>query len=80
MGRTKGQIKAIKKKYGVDQIWSWSKFNLYQSDKYSFYLRYIARVMEDRANSIYGVAGTHGHQIMEDLFGQKNYLMANLNV
>lgn len=56
------------KKYGVDRIWSWSRFNTYHTSPYEYYLKYIKHAPEDRQDCIYVVTGGMAHDIMEKLY------------
>lgn len=50
MGRkTKEELKEITKKYNVNRLWSWSKFNTYHNSPYEYYLKYIIKKPEDRS-------------------------------
>ncbi|HBF8685581.1 TPA: PD-(D/E)XK nuclease family protein [Clostridioides difficile] len=60
----------IKEKYQVKNIYSWSRYNLYKIDPYSYLLKYILNKKETRQN-IYGVSGGHCHSIIEDLYNGK---------
>ena len=69
MGRkSKEELEEIKKKYGVDHLWSWSKFNTYHNSPYEYYLKYIKHIPEDRQDCIYTTTGGMAHTIMEDLY------------
>ena len=47
MGRkTKEELKEITKKYDVNRLWSWSKFNTYHNSPYEYYLKYIIKKPE----------------------------------
>ena len=72
MGRkSKEELEEIKKKYNVDLLWSWSKFNTYHNSPYEYYLKYIKHVPEDRQDCIYTTTGGMAHTIMEDLYTGK---------
>ena len=62
------QLQAIMKKEGVDRIWSWSKINCFHTSHYEYYLRYIKKAKEDRANSIYVTTGGLAHDILEKFY------------
>lgn len=69
--KTGKEIEEIKKKYGVDRIWSWSRFNSYHNSQYEYFLKYILRTPEDRQDCIYTVTGGMAHDIMEKLYLNK---------
>lgn len=59
------QLEQIKKEMNVHDIYSFSKVNLYKTDPYSYFLKYILRVPEDKADSIYSYCGTLVHDLTE---------------
>ena len=65
---TSEQLQALMKKEGVDKIWSWSKINCFHPSPYEYYLKYIKKAKEDRANSIYVTTGGIAHDILEKLY------------
>ena len=50
----KSELEKIKNEYGVDNLWSWSKLNLWHTSKYEWFLNYILREPTDRNDCIYG--------------------------
>ena len=69
MARLTGeQLEALMKKEGVDRIWSWSKINCFHTSPYEYYLRYILKAKEDRADSIYTTTGGIAHDILEKFY------------
>ncbi|WP_206459330.1 PD-(D/E)XK nuclease family protein [Anaerovorax sp. IOR16] len=69
--KTKEELEKIKKKFGVNTLWSWSKYNTYKTDTYEYFLKYILHLKEDRTNGIYAVSGGYTHQIIEDFYNKK---------
>lgn len=65
---TSEQLQALMKKEGVDKLWSWSKINCFHTSPYEYYLKYIKKAKEDRANSIYVTTGGIAHDILEKLY------------
>ena len=65
--KSKQQLERIKKKYNVDQLWSFSKFNTYRTDKFGFMLKYIRHEKETKT-SIWGVSGGGIHDIIERFY------------
>lgn len=59
------EVKLIANKLGCDEIYSWSKYNQYKGDPYTFFLKYILKIPEDRHDSIYGVFGNAAHDTIE---------------
>lgn len=68
MRLTNEQLEEIKKKYGVDTLWSWSRLEKAITSKNEFYLAYIKRVSEDRTDCVYGTMGGLCHDTLEKLY------------
>ena len=68
---TKNQIDKLKKKYGVDTIYSFSRYNLYKTDRYSYMLRYIKHMPSNVKESIWGKSGTLIHTTLQDFMENK---------
>jgi hypothetical protein len=66
--KSKEELNALCKKFGVDTLWSWSRYHCYKQDKWEYYLKYILHEKEDRTNSIYAVSGGNIHDILEKLY------------
>lgn len=66
--KTKQEIQELCKKYGVDKLFSWSRFNCYRNSQYEYFLRYVKREKEDRENSIYSSSGGFTHDILERFY------------
>lgn len=71
MRKTWEELQIIMKQVGCSRIWSWSKWNCFKNSWYEYYLRYIAKVDEDRANSIYVTTGGLSHNILESFYDGK---------
>ncbi|HEY8889820.1 MAG TPA: PD-(D/E)XK nuclease family protein [Clostridium sp.] len=69
--KTGEQLEAIKKKFNVSKLWSWSRYNNYKNSSYEYYLKYIAKIKEDRDDGIYGVSGNGCHTILENFYSKK---------
>ncbi|BAE47758.1 PD-(D/E)XK nuclease family protein (plasmid) [Clostridium botulinum] len=67
MRKTKEQLNQIKEKYGIDELWSWSKYHSYKTDPYGWYLKYLKHEKETK-QSIYGVEGGVCHDIIEQFY------------
>lgn len=65
---TSEQLQALMKKENADRIWSWSKINCFHTSPYEYYLKYIKKAKEDRANSIYVTTGGLAHNILEKFY------------
>lgn len=66
--KTKEELNAICKKYNVPFMWSWSRYNAYKIDHYSYFLKYVKNIKEDRRDSIYAVSGGYCHDIIEKYY------------
>ena len=52
MRKTFEELNDLCKKFGTDILWSCSRVNCTHNSLYEYYLKYIAREKEDRADSI----------------------------
>jgi hypothetical protein len=68
MRKTYEEIDALKKKLGVDTLWSWSRYHTRENDPYSYLLRYIRHIKPDRFDGRYGASGGCAHEILEHLY------------
>lgn len=68
MRKTNEELEQIKKDLGVSKLWSWSRVNSYMTDPYSYMLKYILKIPEDRNDSIYGISGNMCHSILEEFY------------
>lgn len=66
--KTNAELNQICKKLMVDKLWSWSRYNSYKTDPYSYFLKYVKGVNEDRRDSIYCVSGGYCHDILEKYY------------
>jgi len=66
--KTSEELELIKDKYNIDALWSWSRYSKYDTSKYEYFLKYILKINEDRADSIYTFLGTLAHEILEKLY------------
>lgn len=62
------EIGALCKEKGVDRLWSFSRYNLFQTDRYSYFLKYIKNVKEDRDDDLYGKVGGLVHDLIESAY------------
>lgn len=65
---TSEQLQELMKKEGADRLWSWSKINCFHTSPYEYYLKYIKKAKEDRADSIYVTTGGLAHNILEKFY------------
>ena len=71
MRKTRQELQRIMEDAGVKRLWSWSRINCFKNSWYEYYLKYIAKAEEDRANSIYTTTGGIVHSILEDFYTGK---------
>ena len=71
MRLTNEQLQKVKDKYGVDELYSWSKVNTFMTSPYEFYLKYVLHKKEDIDNCAYAPLGSCVHQVIEDYYGKK---------
>lgn len=69
--KTSKELTEICNKFGVDTLWSWSRYHCYKQDRWEYFLKYILHKKEDRTNSIYCVSGGNVHDIIEQLYTGK---------
>jgi hypothetical protein len=65
------QLEQIKKDMNVHDIYSFSKVNSFKTDPYGYFLHYILRMPEDKADSIYSYCGTLVHDLTEQFQADK---------
>lgn len=68
---SKAQLDSLKKKHNVETIWSWSRFKVAKTDKYTYLLKYILHTPPERFNGIYGVSGANAHDIIQNFYDGK---------
>ena len=72
MGRlSKKQMDKLKEQYGVDVIYSFSRYNAYLTDPYGYYLNYVRHIPQRESESIYSKQGTGIHEIIQDFYEDK---------
>lgn len=62
------ELEAIKKKYNVQRLWSWSRMNTYMTSKFEYLLKYILKSKEDRCDSSYVTLGTICHDTLDKFY------------
>ena len=61
-------LNKLKKKFEVDTLWAWSRYNSYHNDPYGYMLKYIKHVPEQIKDSIWRISGGIVHDIIEDYY------------
>jgi hypothetical protein len=64
-------ISKIKKKYGVDDIYSYSKLSTYIRDPYEYFLKYVLKKKPDLDSNAYGWMGGKVHDILERFYNNE---------
>lgn len=73
MRLNKEQLQNLKKKYQVDELWSYSKYDTYLTSPYLFFLKYVKHENpENEVVSAYAPLGTAAHDILEDLYTKED--------
>lgn len=71
MGRkTYEELNELKERYGVDTLYSWSRYNKYKTSMFEYFLSYVIKPkpIPDRENSAYAPYGSISHDILERLY------------
>lgn len=68
---SKEELNKVKEKYGVDELYSWSKVNTFMTSPYEYYLKYILHKKEDADNCAYAPLGGIAHTIIEKFYGNE---------
>lgn len=65
------ELNKVKEKFGVDTLWSFSRFDTYRTSKYVYFLRYILHMNEDDTTSAYAPLGGAVHDLIQGLYEGK---------
>lgn len=68
---TDAELRRVKSRYGVDELYSWSKVSCFMTSPFEFYLKYVLHKKEDVDNCAYAPMGGIVHQIIEDYYNHK---------
>lgn len=68
---TKEELDAIKKRYNVSRLWSFSRMNTYITSRYEYFLRYVKKIPENRLDCAYATLGTLAHDTLDDYYDGK---------
>ena len=72
MRKTYEELEAIKEKYNVDTLWSFSRFDTYRTSKFEYLLKYIQHKKENNeVLSAYAPLGNAVHDLIEGLYDEK---------
>ena len=69
------ELENVKKKYNVDELWSFSKFDTYRTSKFEWMLKYLQKVKENNDKvSAYASLGGMVHDSLERFYnGEQKY-------
>ena len=65
------ELNQIKKKYGVDTLWSFSRLGCYETSPFNYYLRYIKKEKEQDRSTIYTESGSVVHECLEKYYNKE---------
>ena len=68
---TREEFEKVKKKYGVDTLYSWSRLETFRTSKYEYFLSYVLHKKPDIEDSIYGALGGQAHDILEKFYSNE---------
>lgn len=71
MRLTLDELEAVKHQYGVSELWSWLKVETAINSLYSYYLRYVLHIPEDRTDCAYAPMGAICHSVIENFYSNK---------
>lgn len=81
MRLTNEQLEDVKKKYNVDELWSYSRISKWSISKYEWFLSYVLHEQpQNTKESAYAPLGSAAHDLLEQLYNGeiKESEMANL--
>lgn len=68
---TSEQLQEVMRKYGVNELYSWSKVDTAINSLYEYFLKYVLHIKEDRTDCAYAPMGGISHSTIEDYYGSK---------
>lgn len=71
MRLNKEELEKVKQKYGVTELFSWSKISTFMTSPYEYYLKYVLHRKEDIDNCAYAPLGSIAHSIIEKLYSNE---------
>ena len=63
--KTSEELECIKEQLKITNLWSWSRFHSYCQDKWSYFLKYVLHIKEDKNDGIYTYSGSVCHDLLE---------------
>lgn len=71
MRLTNEEIQSICKKYNVESLWSFSRYDSWFNNKYEWFLKYIVKETPKGESSPYGALGTAAHDIIDKWYSNE---------
>ncbi len=68
MRKTSEELQNLMIKFDAKTLWSWSKYNSYFTDPYSYLLKYIKKIKPDRGGNAYSFLGGVAHDLLEKFY------------
>lgn len=68
MRKTQEELQDLMIKNNVTTLWSWSKYNTYLTDPYSYLLKYVLKIPEDTNGNAYSFLGGFIHEVLEEFY------------
>lgn len=65
------ELEQVKKKYGVNRLYSWSRINTYMTSPYEYFLQYIKHEKPLRDDSAYAPLGGVAHDLLEKYYSNE---------
>lgn len=62
------KINALKEQFNVENIYSWSKLDTFNTDKWLYYLKYVAKVPADNKTGAYAIMGSLIHSQLQKFY------------
>lgn len=67
---TSEELKKVMEKYGVNELFSWSKVDTAINSLYEYFLKYVLHIKEDRTDCAYAPMGGISHSVIEDYYNE----------
>ena len=65
---THEELNKVMEKYGVNELFSWSKVDTAINSLYEYFLKYVLHIKEDRTDCAYAPLGGISHSVIEDFY------------
>ena len=68
MRKTQDELQQLMMQYDAKTLWSWSRYNTYHTDPYSYLLKYILKIPEDKNGNAFSFLGGFTHEALEEFY------------